>query len=162
MNHARVVIELPDQVAFCVEVGAVHREVAGDVGGEERVGLLHPGDGILQRRIRALGVALQIAGFVDPLAHAIGRGRGSGTQRSYANAFDGDQSSYFLGERAGVVERRDRAQRVADDADRILVDHVGEDREIQDVFWDAVERARSPCAVTVAAQIDGVDVIVLT
>ena len=50
---------------------------------------------------------------------------------------------------------------MADQVNREVVDDVDQRRQIQHVFGDAIERARRPGAVAVAAQIHGVDVKML-
>jgi hypothetical protein len=51
---------------------------------------------------------------------------------------------------------------MTDQIDRKVVDDIGEGREVEDVLGDAVERAGRPGAIAVPAQIERIDVKVLT
>src|SRR5271154_1785706 len=79
----------------------------------------------------------------------------------WTQAFNGNGLAHPLRVRPGVVQHDDASQRVADQADGKVVDDVQQRGKIEDVLDQAVHRSRRPGAVSVAAQINGVDVIVL-
>ncbi len=61
-----------------------------------------------------------------------------------------------------MQQRNDPAERMPDDGQRISLDNVGQRGEIEHVFGEAVHRARRPRAVAVAAQVERVDVVIVT
>ncbi len=77
------------------------------------------------------------------------------------NAFDRDSFAHIGRIRASIVQHHDAAQRVAHQPDREFINDVQQRREIKHVFGNAVHGARRPRAVSVAAQIKRVHVIVL-
>src|SRR5258708_4957642 len=78
------------------------------------------------------------------------------------NAFERDSLVYTVGIDAGIVQHNHPTQRVAYEANRELANNVEQRGEIEDVLGDAVHGSGSPCAVAVSAQIERIDVVVLT
>src|SRR5215472_9993246 len=61
---------------------------------------------------------------------------------------------------AGVVQNDNATERMSDQANREVADDVQQHRKVKNMLSDAVHSAGRPCAVAVAAQVQGVDVIV--
>jgi hypothetical protein len=76
-------------------------------------------------------------------------------------AFNGDKFADTLRVDTGIGQRNATSERVADQANREIVDHVEESGEIEDVLGDRVRRSWCPAAVAVAAEIEGINVVVL-
>jgi hypothetical protein len=160
-DRSDVVVEFPEQRAVGIPIGAVEGEMTGDLVGEPRVRFFHARDCGIEAPV-ALGAALfEVADIFDPAAHAIGRGTVYAVIGRKAQTFDGDGFVNASGIHAGVMKHDDAAERVADQADGKIADHVQHRGEIEDVLGDGVDGAGSPGAVAVAAQVQRVDVIVL-
>src|SRR5258708_9228181 len=78
------------------------------------------------------------------------------------NAFERDSLVYTVGIDAGIVQHNHPTQRVAYEANRELANNVEQRGEIEDVLGHAVHGSGSPCAVAVSAQLQRIDVIMLT
>src|SRR6185369_584108 len=79
-----------------------------------------------------------------------------------SDAFNGNGFSHAVGIDTGVVQHDDAAERMSDKADRELINDIEQRREIEYMFRDAIHGAGSPGAVAVSAQVQSVDVIMLT
>src|SRR6266542_2432040 len=153
---AHVVVELPAIGAVLVLVDTLGGQVPRLLRGEMRVLLLHPAEGLLDRRVAPGHPAGEVALLADPLVHALGNGLlatlGQDARRG-AESFDGDQLRHRLWIDAGVAERDVAAERVGDDRDRgqpLLVDELG---EVVDIAGHRVAPIRRPLAVAMAPQV---------
>jgi hypothetical protein len=81
--------------------------------------------------------------------------------RRRAQTFNSDNFLHTLRVHARVKQRHDAAERMANDIYRKCVDDIGQRRQVQDMFGDAIQCARRPRAVAVPAQIERVDVIIV-
>src|SRR5439155_11205458 len=125
---AHVVVELPAIGAVLVLVDTLGGQVPRLLRGKMRVLLLHPAEGLLDRRVAPGHPAGEVALLSDPLVHALGDGLlatlGEDARRG-AESLDGDQLRHRLWIDAGVAERDVATERVGDDRDRgqpLLVD----------------------------------------
>ncbi len=69
---------------------------------------------------------------------------------------------YAVGIDAGIVQHDHSTQRVAHEANRKIVNDIEQRREIENVLGDAVHGAGGPGAVAMSAQIERIDVVMLT
>src|SRR5262249_50726387 len=72
-----------------------------------------------------------------------------------------DHLLHSAGIDAGVKQRDGRAQRMPDQANREPLYDIRQTGEVQDMLGDTIERTRRPSAVSVAPQVECVNVIVL-
>jgi len=81
--------------------------------------------------------------------------------RRAAESLDCHDLGHEAGEDAGVLEGDGAASEWADDGERITIQLPGEHGDIEHELRKAVLAADGPGAVAVAAQVDGVDAVVL-
>src|ERR1700676_4891863 len=87
-ENASVVVELPDQRAIGVPVGAMQSEVASCFGGQIRVGFLHAGSSRFEVEITARLAESGLTDVLDPAAEALGRGLVDPMRNGQTQAFD--------------------------------------------------------------------------
>src|SRR5260370_25588154 len=123
-----------------------------------RIGFLHSRDCSLEVGITARLAALSLAHAFNPRTHSF-RSWFVDTVRGWqAHAFDCDCFAHAVRINSGVEQREDSAERMAHQINRKIADYVGKRGEVEQVFRYAVERAGSPLAIAMTAEIHGVDV----
>ena len=76
--------------------------------------------------------------------------------------FDGYSFANAIRINTRVQQRKDAAERMADQIDRKIGDDIRQRGNVEHVFCDAIQRARRPGAVAMPAQIHGIDVEMFT
>lgn len=135
--------------------------MARDFVGEPRVGFLHARHGSGGIRVAFRVALLEIPNGFDPSAHALRGWAVDAMLRGKAQAFDRNGFAYARGIHTAIVQNDAATERMADEANRKIVDDVEKRGKIEDVLGDAVDGPGGPSTVAVPAQIEGVDVIVL-
>ncbi len=123
------------------------------------VGLLHAGDGVVDGGVSAGPAVLETVHVVYPFAHAVVGG--TLLEDAGAEALDGDDLGDIAGADGGVLEGDGAAEGVADEGEGIAVEGLAQGGHVEDELGQAVLAADGPLAVAVAAQVDGVDGVVV-
>jgi len=118
--------------------------------------MLHPRDGIVDRRVATRRAAFKLAHVGDPLPHPEVR-RAALHQQGRAQPFDGDDLRHPVRKDAGVLETDPSAHGMTDDRERVVVDGVRQGLDIKHELRHAVLPAHGPIAVAVAAEVGRVD-----
>ena len=160
-KRAHVIVELPGDGSVGVPVGAVQRQMRGHFVREKRIRFLHPRDRRFQRRIVVRSPVFGLADHLDPIAQTLRRGLRLAMRHRHADAFNRDDLLHAVRIHARIEQADHASQRVSDDRHRESFDNIGQRRKIQHMFGDAIQRARRPRAISMAAQIQRVDVIIV-
>src|ERR1700686_205780 len=139
----------------------MQRQVTRDFVAETRIGLLHARPGRVWTRVTFRVALLQIADRFDPRAHALGGWPIDAMLRRKAETLNGNRFANTCGIDPAIMQNDAAAERMADEANREIIDDVEERGEIQNMLGHAIGGAGRPSAVAVAAQIQRVDVIAL-
>ena len=161
--EANVVVELPAIGPVLVLAHPVHGEVAGLLGGEVGVLLLHAPEGVLDARVAPRRPPGELPHVVDPADEPF-RARDplpAPQAGRRPHPLDGDELHHVLGVEPRVLERDGPPERVRDDGGRREAGLVEELRDVVHVVRQHVGAALDPLGVPVAPEVGGDDVVVL-
>ena len=135
--------------------------MARDFVGEAWIGFFHARNGGLNVRVTLGAAFFDLAHGFNPVTKSIGSGPMYAMVEGEAEAFDGDGFLHTGWIDASIVENDDAAEGMPDEANREIVDDIQQRGEIEHMFGGTIHRARGPAAITMATQIERINVILV-